>query len=343
VKVVALAHYFVASGAGLTQGIESEEQLIRVSHTGADSAAVLPEFELTGLVHAPGESMALPASCRMLSPGEYEVRFIPHVAGIHSLDIYLNGSPIPSSPINVTVARVAPFFVLDFAESLEQIVEFEPTTFRVANQIVNISSPLLVEAALENRKDIDFSVAALGGGSYECIFNAPAAGEYTLHVNIQGHSIPGSPFSLVVNGLANFCKAWGDGLSYAVEDDEALFFLRCMRSTRHRRLHISAIVETSAEPIPASVTEEADDSFSLRCALPHVCKCSDPQESEPKLGVQVRDRFDAKSDSGFQVPASPACQRFGGMYGVGCNCLVGAHEGIAKCCFRSLAALSSSS
>lgn len=124
--------------------------------------------------------------------GTYKVQYEPTGVGRHKVDVRLKGKPVGNTPVSVLVKDGASYdhthvdsfsFVIRTKTKQNKDKKEGGETFDV--KIVN-------EAFHEEVKNVN--IRDIGDGTYVVSYSLPSAGDYKVHVLLNGHHIKGSPW-----------------------------------------------------------------------------------------------------------------------------------------------------
>jgi hypothetical protein len=81
--------------------IDIDKFILFIQHFGIDAGNGLAEVIL---VDPRGRQDVVPVSVKQIGPGKFRCEYVPREPGLHSVNIFFAGRPIPNSPYGVNVA-----------------------------------------------------------------------------------------------------------------------------------------------------------------------------------------------------------------------------------------------
>nr|CAD7457189.1 unnamed protein product [Timema tahoe] len=147
-----------------------------------------------------GNKNTVPVKLRQISPDVWRCEYVSPITGLHSVNIFFAGKPIPNSPCGV---RVAPVFDA---------------------KKVRASGRGLQPCGVRVKDEANFKIYTEGAGEGTPEVNIIGPGRYVVMVSFAGQEIPRSPFEVSVGPYKEtLIKAYGPGLVGGVVNYPALF------------------------------------------------------------------------------------------------------------------------
>nr|CAD7264189.1 unnamed protein product [Timema shepardi] len=173
-----------------------------------------------------GNKNTVPVKLRQISPDVWRCEYVSPITGLHSVNIFFAGKPIPNSPCGV---RVAPVF--DAKKVRASGRGLQPCGVRVKDEA---TFKIYTEGAGEGTPEVNIigpggvkepvKMHKVNGTTYEVIYNPRKEGRYVVMVSFAGQEIPRSPFEVSVGPYKEtLIKAYGPGLVGGVVNYPALF------------------------------------------------------------------------------------------------------------------------
>nr|CAD7196862.1 unnamed protein product [Timema douglasi] len=173
-----------------------------------------------------GNKNTVPVKLRQISPDVWRCEYVSPITGLHSVNIFFAGKPIPNSPCGV---RVAPVF--DAKKVRASGRGLQPCGVRVKDEA---NFKIYTEGAGEGTPEVNIigpggvkepvKMHKVNGTTYEVIYNPRKEGRYVVMVSFAGQEIPRSPFEVSVGPYKEtLIKAYGPGLVGGVVNYPALF------------------------------------------------------------------------------------------------------------------------
>ncbi|XP_063219242.1 filamin-A [Bacillus rossius redtenbacheri] len=173
-----------------------------------------------------GNKNTVPVKVRQTSPDIWRCEYVSPVVGLHSVNVFFAGKPIPNSPFGV---RIAPVFdakkVKASGRGLQQngvrvkdVADFKIYTEGSGEGTpdVHIIGPGGVNEPVKMRK--------IDGSTYEVVYSPRKEGRHVVMVTFSGQEIPRSPFEVNVGPYKEtMIRAYGPGLVGGVVGYPALF------------------------------------------------------------------------------------------------------------------------
>lgn len=173
-----------------------------------------------------GNKNSIPVSVRQTSPDIWRCEYISPTVGLHSVNIFFAGQPIPKSPYGVRVSPVS-----DAKKVRASGRGLQPAGVRVKDEA---DFRIYTEGAGEGHPDIQIigpggvketcSLSKLNGTTYYAVYHPMKEGRYIIMITFAGHEIHKSPFEVNVGPYKEtLIKAYGPGLAGGVAAYPALF------------------------------------------------------------------------------------------------------------------------
>ncbi|XP_035227901.1 filamin-A-like, partial [Stegodyphus dumicola] len=157
------------------------------------------EFEINGAEAGSGNLEILVngghVTSNVQSLGNYcfLASFIPHTATTHTIEMKFNGHHVPGSPWKCEVSEMGKNLSVR-GECFKSFRIRHPTSFEITavgyskdDIKVNIYGPAVIA--------IPSKIIEIGSGIYQVEFFVFEVGSYSIHVIVDGHHLPGSPFT----------------------------------------------------------------------------------------------------------------------------------------------------
>ncbi|KAJ9576572.1 hypothetical protein L9F63_025532, partial [Diploptera punctata] len=173
-----------------------------------------------------GHKNTVPVKVRPISADVWRCEYVSPVIGLHSVNIFFAGQPIPNSPYGVRVAPVS-----DAKKVRASGRGLQPSGVRVGDVAdfkiytegagegspeVRVIGPGGVNEPVKTRK--------VDGTTYEAVYHPRKEGRHVVMVTFAGQEIPRSPFEVNVSPFKQTrIRAYGPGLAGGVVGYPALF------------------------------------------------------------------------------------------------------------------------
>ena len=303
----------VASGTVLQSGCAkcNEEFKVTVQTEGAGKG------ELTGRLER-GPQTTYPLTPEANSDGTYHFSLTPYDAGMHSLSILWGGFHIPNSPYKVKVSSDADQYSA-YGEGLKEAVARKTANF----MLVGPQSGLVKEGMLQvcikdarykskmvtskeefdrsSEKSLVYYVTDNEKGSYSIDYRVPDHGNYTLHITVDGKSIPNSPFHIRVHPAFDptKCNVFGRAIedSYSIVLGKSIEFKVDTTEAGNGKLTAKVTGPRTTSPL-VTITEEKKSNYSKRIYDVKI----DPEEiGEYKVDLFWKEELIPGSPFSFEV------------------------------------------
>lgn len=173
-----------------------------------------------------GMKNTVPVKVRQISPDVYRAEYVAVATGVHSVNVFFAGQPIPKSPYGVRVAPVSdPRRVRASGRGLQAngVRVKDAADFKVftdgagEGQLdIRVIGPGGVSEPVKLRKIDEFTT--------EAVYNPRKDGRHVVMITYGGHEIPKSPFEVNVGPYKESeIVVFGPGLHGGVVGQPALF------------------------------------------------------------------------------------------------------------------------
>lgn len=173
-----------------------------------------------------GNKNSVPVKVRQTSPDVWRCEYLSAVVGLHSVNIFFAGQPIPNSPFGVRISPVSdPRKVRASGRGLQ------PTGVRVRD---DADFKIFTEGAGEGHPDVQIigpggtkvpvKLQRIDGGTYHAVYQPQKEGRYIVMITFAGQEIYKSPFEVNVGPYKEtLIRAYGPGLVGGVVGYPAVF------------------------------------------------------------------------------------------------------------------------
>ncbi|XP_066996805.1 filamin-A isoform X2 [Anabrus simplex] len=173
-----------------------------------------------------GNKNTVPVKMRSISPDIWRCEYLSPVVGLHSVNVFFAGQPIPNSPFGVRVSPVS-----DAKRVRASGRGLQPTGVRVGDEA---DFKIYTEGAGEGSPEVRIigpggvnepvKLHKVDGTTYEVLYHPHKEGRYMVMVTFAGQEIPRSPFEVNVGPFKEtMIQAYGPGLAGGVVGYPALF------------------------------------------------------------------------------------------------------------------------
>ncbi|KAL1493038.1 hypothetical protein ABEB36_011179 [Hypothenemus hampei] len=173
-----------------------------------------------------GNKNSVPVKVRQTSPDLWRCDYVSTVLGLHSVNIFFAGQPIPNSPFGVRISPVS-----DYRKVKASGRGLQPTGVRVKD---SAEFNIYTEGAGEGTPEVQIigpagiketcKIQKIDGNVYHCVYNPLKEGRYRVMINFAGHEIHKSPFDVNIGPYKEtLIQAYGPGLAGGVVNYPALF------------------------------------------------------------------------------------------------------------------------
>ncbi|XP_048517321.1 filamin-A isoform X4 [Dendroctonus ponderosae] len=178
------------------------------------------------ILDSSGNKNSATVKVRQTSPDIWRCEYISTVLGLHSVNIFFAGQPIPNSPFGVRVSPVS-----DHKKVKASGRGLQPNGVRVKDAA---DFKIYTDGAGEGYPKVDIigpagiketcKITKIDGNVYHCVYNPLKEGRYRIMVNFAGHEIHKSPFDVNVGPYKEtLIQTYGPGLVGGVVNYPALF------------------------------------------------------------------------------------------------------------------------
>ena len=264
----------------------------------------------------------VPVKQRRTSSKAMQFHYTPEKPGEYTVDVTLNGEPVPGSTFNVT--HVPPTNVdgcVANGSGLNKARVGETAGFSVN---CSQGGPGELQVDIEGPNgNLDVEVDETTEKNYNVSFTPQEAGDHSVSVLWDGKGIPSSPFTCVVTDPKK-CTATGSGLNRGVVGDDLSF---AVKTDKGGPGELSVEIEGPNGKVPAKVTDSGkgayDVTYSPKDAGPHkinILWSDDPISGSPfsakiatpadaskcRVGKLPEGRLRSNNTYSFDVDASDA-------------------------------------
>lgn len=173
-----------------------------------------------------GAKTSVPVKVRQISPDLWRCEYVSSAIGLHSVNVFFAGKPIPNSPFGVRVSPVS-----DAKKVRASGRGLQPSGVRVGD---DAAFRIYTEGAGEGTPAVriigpggvneQVNLRKVDGTVYEAVYHPRKEGRYVVMVTFAGQEIPRSPFEVNVGPYKETqIRAYGPGLAGGVVGYPALF------------------------------------------------------------------------------------------------------------------------
>ncbi|XP_063928955.1 filamin-A isoform X2 [Zophobas morio] len=173
-----------------------------------------------------GNKNSVPVSVRQTTPDVWRCEYLSPIIGLHSVNIFFAGQPIPKSPFGVRVSPVS-----DAKKVRASGRGLQPAGVRVKD---DADFRIYTEGAGEGVPDVQIigpggikepcKITKIDGTTYNAVYHPMKEGRYRVMVTFAGQEIYKSPFEVNVGPYKEtLIRAYGPGLNGGVVGYPALF------------------------------------------------------------------------------------------------------------------------
>lgn len=173
-----------------------------------------------------GHKNTVPVKVRPISQDVWRCEYVSPAVGLHSVNVFFAGQPIPNSPYGVRVAPVS-----DAKKVRASGRGLQPSGVRVGDVA---DFKIYTEGAGEGSPEVrvigpggvnePVKIRKVDGTSYEAVYHPRKEGRHVVMVSFAGQEIPRSPFDVNVGPYKQTrIHAYGPGLAGGVVGYPALF------------------------------------------------------------------------------------------------------------------------
>ncbi|XP_071633406.1 filamin-like isoform X3 [Temnothorax longispinosus] len=173
-----------------------------------------------------GSKTTVPAKLRQTSPDVWRCEYVSPVTGIHSVNVFFAGKPIPGSPIGVNIAPVSDAKkcraygrgLLPTGVRVQDIADFVVLTKDAGEGVPDIR---VIGPGGVNRP---VQMSKTDATTYKCHYTPIKEGRHVVMITYGGKEIPKSPFEVNVGPYKESnIRAFGPGLHTGVVGQPAKF------------------------------------------------------------------------------------------------------------------------
>ncbi|XP_071571294.1 filamin-like isoform X4 [Temnothorax nylanderi] len=173
-----------------------------------------------------GSKTTVPAKLRQTSPDVWRCEYVSPVTGIHSVNVFFAGKPIPGSPIGVNIAPVSDAKkckaygrgLLPTGVRVQDIADFVVLTKDAGEGVPDIR---VIGPGGINRP---VQMSKTDATTYKCHYTPIKEGRHVVMITYGGKEIPKSPFEVNVGPYKESnIRAFGPGLHTGVVGQPAKF------------------------------------------------------------------------------------------------------------------------
>ncbi|XP_025833644.1 filamin-A isoform X1 [Agrilus planipennis] len=172
------------------------------------------------------KSNSVPVKIRQTSPDLWRCEYVSPNVGLHSVNVFFAGKPIPKSPFPVRISPVS-----DARKVRASGRGLQPTGVRVNDEA---DFRIFAEGAGEGQPDVNiigpggvkvpFKIQKVDGNTYYAVYHPQKEGRYIVMITYGGKEINKSPFEVNVGPQKEtLIRAFGPGLNGGVVNYPALF------------------------------------------------------------------------------------------------------------------------
>lgn len=173
-----------------------------------------------------GNKNSVPVKVRQTTPDLWRCEYLSTVVGLHSVNIFFAGQPIPNSPFGVRISPAS-----DYRKVKASGRGLQATGVRVKDAA---DFNIYTDGAGEGYPDVQIigpagvketcKITKVEGNIYHCVYNPLKEGRYRVMISFAGHEIHKSPFEVNVGPYKEtLIRAYGPGLVGGVVNYPALF------------------------------------------------------------------------------------------------------------------------
>ncbi|KAL6438962.1 hypothetical protein ACFW04_003771 [Cataglyphis niger] len=173
-----------------------------------------------------GSKTAVPVKLRQTSPDVWRCEYVSPVTGLHSVNVFFAGKPIPGSPIGVNVAPVSDAKkcraygrgLLSTGVRVQDVADFVVLTKDAGEGIPDIR---VIGPGGVNRP---VQMSKVDATTYACHYTPIKEGRHVVMITYGGKEIPKSPFEVNVGPYKESnIRAFGPGLHTGIVGHPAKF------------------------------------------------------------------------------------------------------------------------
>ena len=173
-----------------------------------------------------GSKTAIPVKLRQTSPDVWRCEYVSPVTGLHSVNIFFAGKPIPGSPIGVNIAPVSDAKkcraygrgLLSTGVRVQDVADFVVLTKDAGEGVPDIR---VIGPGGVNRP---VQMSKADATTYKCHYTPIKEGRHVVMITYGGKEIPKSPFEVNVGPYKESnIRAFGPGLRTGIVGHPAKF------------------------------------------------------------------------------------------------------------------------
>lgn len=272
--------------------IENGEYLAKQPIQFAVSAAHAGEGEVKATIRNPNGEDDI--NITEQSGKSYLLDYSPKDGGSHAINITFDGSDIPDVPIRIFV---------DDSNRADRVVVTQPTPGKIGAFIVDTPYEYKVIASDAGVDELSVTcvgaktglkpsvnVKKNGNGQYSAAVNADTPDQYTVNIQWGGEHVPGSPFTLTVEGVPRADKVVCDGPHFEVGSLDSVTLDADTANAGAGKLSATCIGD-KAGTIPVDIAEREPKKYHVSFSPP----CEDV------FSLSILWQLDNVEDSPFKV------------------------------------------
>ncbi|CAF3895693.1 unnamed protein product, partial [Adineta steineri] len=162
-----------------------------------------------------GRQDVVPVSVKQTAPGKFRCEYVPREPGLHSVNVFFAGRPIPNSPYGVNVSPSSDAKKCRaFGRGLQpkgvrtgDVAEFRVVTKDAGEGVMKAT------VAGPDGSEVPCRATKVNNTTYECGYVPNRVGPHTVNITYGGAHIPKSPFPVAVAPYKDSrIRAFGPGL-----------------------------------------------------------------------------------------------------------------------------------
>ncbi|CRL07144.1 CLUMA_CG020139, isoform A [Clunio marinus] len=212
-----------ASGPGLLpDGVIVKRPTYFDIHT-KDAGKGVPEVII---LDPQGQKTSVAAKVRQIEANVWRCDYTAATAGLHSVNVFYAGKPIPNSPFGVRVSPSSdPKKVRAFGRGLQPtgVRVGDVADFRISTEGAGEGIPQ-VRILGPGGQNTHFEMKAINNSTFDAVYKPNKEGRYRVMISHGGQEIPKSPFDVNVGPKKiSSIVAFGPGLHSGIVDQPACF------------------------------------------------------------------------------------------------------------------------
>ena len=221
-------------------------------------------------VVAKGPAAQYNVDIRETKPSTYEVSFTPWEVGQHVLNIMWGDTPIPNSPLAITVRSSTDGSICNASGAgLNYAIAGQQTSFTIISSQVGLLEKGALKVSVSGvQSSAEVIISDNNDGSYTARYTAQLPGAYIVAVSCYDRHIAGSPFKVkVVSGPdASKCRAYGGALNpdAVLISGNPIDFLVDTKEAGHGNLKVYVQGPEDYRP-RVFVADESKSLYSIKC------------------------------------------------------------------------------